>query len=233
MARSSPRIAATPRAPRRRPGRAGGKRARNREKRADQIGRAALALYLERGIDGVTIDDIMRRARLAKGSFYRYFRDQTELVGILVAPSADRLRAALAACQAATERAHSDADMGLAYLALAHVLAETVSERADIVRLYLQESRAPAPARAARRPLRALADEIADRAVALGRAASRVGVYRELDARVVTLTIVGAAERILFEHLTRAPFSDPTGVAATVVSIIIEGMRLPAATSAR
>ncbi len=219
---SSSRIAQTPRPPRRRPGRAGGARAKNREQRADQIGRAALALYLSRGIDAVTVDDIMRRARLAKGSFYRYFRDQTELVGVLVAPAAERLRAAFAACLEATERATGTVDMAMAYLALAQALALLVSERADIMRLYLQESRAPASG--TRRPLRALADEIADRAVTLGRAASKLGVYRELDARVVTSTIVGAAERLLFEHFTRTPFAEPAAVAATVVSIILEGM---------
>ena len=90
------------------------------------------------------------------------------------------------------------------------------------MRLYLQESRAPASG--TRRPLRALADEIADRAVTLGRAASKLGVYRELDARVVTSTIVGAAKRLLFEHFTRTPFADPAAVAATVVSIILDGM---------
>lgn len=43
-----------------------------------RLQRAALALFLQYGIEAVTIDQIVDGARTAKGSFYRYFRDKTE-----------------------------------------------------------------------------------------------------------------------------------------------------------
>ena len=61
--------------PPQRPGKAGGKRARNRQQRTDALIEAGLQLFLERGVENVPIDDIAREAGMAKGNFYRYFDD--------------------------------------------------------------------------------------------------------------------------------------------------------------
>lgn len=45
---------------------------------------AALKLFSERHADGVTIDDIVGAARVAKGSFYNYFSDKDDLVVTLL-----------------------------------------------------------------------------------------------------------------------------------------------------
>ena len=50
------------RAPKERPGPPGGKRDVNRKRRTHAIARAALGLFLERGVESVTIDDIAREA---------------------------------------------------------------------------------------------------------------------------------------------------------------------------
>src|SRR5262245_48909942 len=60
--------------PTERPGPVGGKRDENRRRRTEEIAAAAQRLFLARGVLGVTIDDIVREAAVAKGSFYRYFR---------------------------------------------------------------------------------------------------------------------------------------------------------------
>ena len=71
-------------APQARPGPAGGTRDANRKARTQAIAKAALELFLDRGVEAVSVDDVVRRARIAKGSFYTYFRDQSELVEALI-----------------------------------------------------------------------------------------------------------------------------------------------------
>jgi AcrR family transcriptional regulator len=212
-----------PQVPAERPGPAGGARDRNRRRRVEQLCRAGLELFLRRGVGEVTIDDIARRARLAKGSFYRYFRDKEELVETLVAPVAELFRAAAVVCEHRSRAARTPADFALAYFEMARTVAGAVTAHQAVVRLYLQEARGPAIG--ARRPLRRLHDEIADRAVALGAIARATGLYRDLDSRLVTLAIIGAGERLLYEHLVRAPFADPTQVALALVSIVEDGLK--------
>src|SRR5688500_3148300 len=73
-----------PRLPALRPGPVGGARDANRLARLGQLGESALELFLAEGIPYVTIDQIVERAGVAKGSFYRYFRDKEELVASLL-----------------------------------------------------------------------------------------------------------------------------------------------------
>src|SRR5262249_20599641 len=160
-----------------------------------------LALFLQHGLGEVTIDDIVKKARLAKGSFYRYFRDKEELVETLIAPMVEIFRAAALILEN-TPAEHPAPPYG----DMAGALATVVFSHPQTVRLYLQESRGRAAG--ARRPMRRLADEIADRAVALGERSRKTGLYRDMDPRVVTLAIIGAGERLLYEHLTKKPFAD-------------------------
>ena len=55
--------------PEHKPGAQGGKRDANRKEKTQQIADAALKLFLERGLEKVTIDDIVKAAGIAKGSF--------------------------------------------------------------------------------------------------------------------------------------------------------------------
>ena len=51
----------------------------------DRILEAAYQLFLERGFDKVSIQEIATRAGVAKGTFYLYFRDKEALKKRLVA----------------------------------------------------------------------------------------------------------------------------------------------------
>lgn len=50
----------------------------------DLIVEAAYELFLERGYETAVIDDIVRRAGVAKGTFYLYFHDRAELLREIV-----------------------------------------------------------------------------------------------------------------------------------------------------
>jgi AcrR family transcriptional regulator len=204
--------------PAERPGKIGGARERNRTEKSEKLGRAALTLFLKHGIDVVTIDDIVDKAGFAKGSFYRYFKDKEHLVEDLLEPIADMFRAAAIVLKNAPAELLEGA-----YFQMAMTLGRVVFSHPDVVRLYLQECRGPAAG--ARKPVRKLADEIAARAIELGKTARATGRYKEMDTRVVTLAIIGAGERLLYEHLTIEPFADPFGVGRALVELVNDGLR--------
>lgn len=206
-----------------RPGPSGGKRDRNRQERTRAITEAALALFLERGIEGVTIDDIVRAAHIAKGSFYRYFADKEDLVAALLEPVSAAFGQAMDACDATLRRARTQEETTAAYIALGVTLARPLTEHRDTVRLYLQECRGPGVA--ARRPVRALADRVAERAVAATVVAHERGLLRDGPPAVSALAVVGAVERLLFAHLSGAPLGEPADVVRSLIAIILDGLR--------
>ena len=220
---SSPAVR-PPRLPLHRPGPAGGTRDANRRARLAQIADAALALFLDQGIPAVSIDQIVERAGVAKGSFYRYFRDKEELVGALLEPLVEAIGHAFSECRSALSRAASPEEVSASYLELARTVATAIAAQPRAAQLYLQEARGPAVG--ARAPVRRLADDIADCAEQLSRHACDHGLLRQFDPRVQALVVLGAVERLLYEFLSGRRFaSRPEAVSAMVVSIILDGVR--------
>jgi len=202
-----------------------GKREQNRQARLQAIEQAALPLFLARGVDGVTVDEIVARAGMAKGSFYRYHADQAALVAWLVAPLADAVRTAFAEADQALRKAKGPAELAQAYQALAGGLAQGVLVYPDRVRLYLQESRGPAVG--ARRPVAALAQDIARGALALTVAAQARKLLRPMDPRISSLAVVGAVERMLHATLSGEDVGNPLAAAEALISLVLDGIRAP------
>lgn len=211
------------RLPPERPGQPGGKRDRNRRKRIEQLCAAGLQLFLERGVDSVTIDDIATVAGTAKGNFYRYFADKEALVEGILEPLAIPLRAAFDSCEEALEDAHDDASLIAAYNRVAIGLIPVSLQHPDVVRLYLQESRAPAAG--ARAPIRALSDEIRRRAVVLTQFAVDHGLLRIKDPRISALAVVGAVEQLTWSVLGGELDAPPDRIAGTLISLVLSGIR--------
>jgi AcrR family transcriptional regulator len=56
-----------------------------KKRKRDLLLTAAFDLFVEKGPGSTAIDDIVRRAGVAKGTFYLYFRDRNEILKLLVA----------------------------------------------------------------------------------------------------------------------------------------------------
>src|SRR5580692_1933271 len=57
----------------------GGKRDRNKEKTKEKILAAALALFRENGFDGTTTRQISKKAGIAEGTLFNYFKTKEDL----------------------------------------------------------------------------------------------------------------------------------------------------------
>jgi AcrR family transcriptional regulator len=211
------------RSPDRRPGRPGGKRDTNRKEQAVNIARAGVQLFLDRGVEGVTIDDIARAAGVAKGSFYRYFADKTALVEGIVAPLRATYASAIDATEENLRRARDAAELSRAYEGLAMGLLPVAFQYPDAIRLYLQESRSPGVG--ARAPLRAMSDQIAESAVRLTETAVEHGLLRVEDPRISAFAVVGAIEHLLLAVIQGRLELPPQRIVATLINLVIDGLR--------
>lgn len=209
--------------PTERPGAVGGKRDLNRRKRVQDLIEAGLTLFLERGIEAVTIDEVAREAGMAKGNFYRYFRDKADLVEGVIEPVAETTRGALEACHDKLSKVSDRAEAVGAYAELGNRLAGALAMYPDAMCLYLQERRAPATT--ARQAISNLAADLDNRAVGL----SQVAVDKDLvvvsDPRVSAIAVLGAVEALALAAVRNQVRMDPVETTKGLISIVLEGLQ--------
>lgn len=73
---------------------AGGRRETGKLERRDRLYEAALSLFREQGYERTTVDQITRRAGLAKGTFFNYFPTKDSVLRFMGAREIGRLGAA-------------------------------------------------------------------------------------------------------------------------------------------
>lgn len=206
-----------------RPGPPGGKRDQNRKARTRQVLDAALVLFLERGVESVTIDEIVDKAGIAKGSFYRYFEDKSALVKALFDPMKERMDEAFAKGEAEIDAARTGEELNTAYVHLGEWIGAALLEAPDVARLYLQESRSPPTG--TRAAIRALADRIEDRAEDLTRVAHERGLLRPFEGRVSSRVVVGAVEKLVFSVLSGKDLGNPLEIPGALISMVMDGLK--------
>ena len=202
-----------------------GRRETQRRETEKELGDAALRLFLERGLDAVTIDDITQAAGVAKGTFYRYFDDKAALVDALLSPVGGELLEGMEACGRALAAARDVEAMFEAYRAVAAVIASALLQYPGVVRLYLQESRGPAVG--ARRKVVELSRQVARHAVDITEKAHTHGLLRPIRPAVSGLAVVGAVERLLLAVLSEEDIGNPLELPDALTTLVLDGLRLP------
>ena len=201
-----------------------GKRAQTRRKRIEALQEAGLSLFLSKGIESVTIDDIVQGAGVAKGSFYRYFRDKGDLVESLFVDLVRQMEAVFDACEAHLEAARSPEALRESYATLAGALGPMLLEQAGRVLLYLQESRAPAVG--ARESIHRLTALLNERALRLTRAAHAQGLMRPFPHKISAYATLGAIERLLFAFLNGEDLGDLLQLPGELTGLLLDGLRM-------
>lgn len=211
--------------PAERPGRPGGRRDTNRKERTKALTDAALVLFLERGIEAVTIEDITDGAGVAKGSFYRYFDDKTALVESLFLPLYEAVRDSFDNSLAVGRAAKNKTEVAASYDVLAAGLFVIILNHGDTALLYLQENRGPS--RGARGPVIKLADMLSEKAIEHTAMARAAGLLKPFAPELSTLTVIGAAERLLYAALSGQLKTEPLEVPGQLISLMLDGIRVP------
>jgi AcrR family transcriptional regulator len=191
--------------------------------RTEALQRSALGLFLQYGVEAVTIDQIVDGARTAKGSFYRYFRDKTDLVASLVEPLREEVKEAIDRCASTLAGTAYTGDVAKPYEALAQDLIRSVLQHPDVVRLYLHESRGPK--NGARAPIVELAEDVLEGATRLSNVAHERGLVRGLVGRLSAIVVVGASELIIARLFAGDDVGPVLEMPGELVSLVLDGVR--------
>lgn len=174
---------------------------------------AGKALFAEHGVDGVTIDDIVAAADVAKGSFYNHFPDK----GALAQALADLARAAV---ESQADQVNADVTDPAERAARALcAFARGAREHPDSARLgqrLFQGAAVPdAPMNAGVR---------ADIKAGLD-----AGRFRELPLEAAVLLAVGAVQITMSRVLDGGPGVEPAALAGEMAFGLLRGLGLDAA----
>lgn len=160
---------------------------------------------------------------MAKGNFYRYFADQAALVEDLMADTKRVMVEALEATSRELETASTRDAQVRAYQRIGEMLATLLLERPGQVRLYLQESRAPAVG--ARKPIIELSQLVTRYALEMTRRAQQHGILKPIPVPVSALSVVGATERLLLAVLQGEDIGNVLEVPAALTTMILDGLK--------
>ncbi len=196
-------------------------RTRRKDARPDEIRAAALALFAERGFAATRLDDVARRAGIAKGTIYLYFPTKEDLFRALV-------RQDLLPNLAALEQAAAHPGPAPARLRdlLATMAARMDAPTAAIPRLILAESgNFPALARFYAEEVVARGLALLTRVIAAGVAA---GEFRPVDpAAVAPLAVAPLVMALLWRgsigrHVPAT--GGPDDILATHLDLLLRGL---------
>jgi AcrR family transcriptional regulator len=191
-----------------------GRRARKKAQTRRNIYDAATALFLERGYDAVTIDDVCRAADVAKGTFFLHF------------PTKDALLAEYG--RLATEDLHPlvESQRGSAASALRSILralSARAERHAELVRLTVRETMARPVAMAQSTAQGRTLGEMLIAVVRRGQASGelRRGVVPEVAGAV----LVGAYFAIVNAWAAAKPSFDLSEAVDHALKIVLQGLR--------
>ena len=186
-----------------------------------RIEAAGMEEFLRHGFAAATVDAIVARAGVARGTYYLYHPDKDALLAELLARFGGPL---VAAVRCACTELEGGADPFAVYASLGSALTAHIGAQPDGARLLLQEARARgAGGEADRRitdTLHGLTRQILDDAVARG-------LLRPHDSHAVALAITGGVERLTLTWLdgqAGQPPLDPAAVTTELIGLFTWGL---------
>jgi AcrR family transcriptional regulator len=211
-----------------RPGPAGGKRDQNRQRRTDDLCRAALAVARAEGLDRVTVESVAAHAGLSKAALYRYFDNLEAVMEAAFAPLEAALRQALARAHAHFAAAPDAPALIAAYACLVEGLVAGLSPCAAQLHLYLQERHGPPSA--VRAPVHAIADLVHAEAIRLTWVVREHPVLlalaphaplRRHAPEITAPIVIGAVHELVADVLHGRATTPPDEAAAALVDLMI------------
>ncbi|MEE8410105.1 MAG: TetR/AcrR family transcriptional regulator [Myxococcota bacterium] len=197
------------------------KREANKARKLAALEDTALGLFLELGYDPASIEMVVAKAEIARGTFYLYFGGKAALFRHVLNRLLIPVEAALLTCRDALAAARNVDEARQAYLALAASLTQLVLGHPRVALLFYREQRHSGEAGEWLGLWSARTDDVVTDMV---RSLMERNLLRRTDPRVVALAILGATDRLAFAALSGNDLGDPVALGEEVVRLFGEGL---------
>lgn len=186
---------------------------RRRDRTREALLRAGRALFARRDVDGVSIDEIVDLADVAKGSFYNHFRDKEAFAREIGAEVRNRVEQAIIAVTA-------DVDDAALHSALALcVFAQFATRFRDSARVLYKLNDGSTMAQA---PINRNMAQVLERGVAGGR-------FRDIDLECAVLVVMGLTVITVRHVLEDRLATPPAEIARSMAQSMLRALGIPPA----
>jgi AcrR family transcriptional regulator len=162
-----------------------------REERREQVLRSAMEVFAHKGYHATSVGDIIRRARIARGTFYLYFQNKHQIFEAILEMA---LQGLVSCLQRIELSAHSPPPLEQLRANVSRVIAFLLSER-DLTQILLRHAEG-LDAEFDRR-LAAFYDTIMDLVDGVLRAGQEMALVRACDRRIVAACILGSVKEVM------------------------------------
>lgn len=177
------------------------------EERREQLKQAGLSAFVAAGYVATTIDDIVGRAGVAKGTFYLHFSSKQALFLALLDDFRDGVLASFASLEVEHLAGGESFDVQAILVAAYRCFFDFCLENLELARLFLQETVYDEQARARRQEIYEAFAALAHQALEAG---SEAGLLAsDIQPRIAAHAIVGMIERVATQWLLVEGVTDP------------------------
>lgn len=202
-----------------------GRREENKQKKREKLEAEGLRLFLERGYDGASIEQIAAASGVARGTFYLYFDDKLTLFETLVDRWFRVVLELLRDVDARIARTEAQPELVNIYGEMATNIAMTAIAHGEALLLAFRELRRVGEAGDA---LRSREAQLLEVVTELTRKAADRELIKVSDPALATLVIYGAVEKITYLTLSgEQDLDDPLAMAQEVMTMLSRALDLP------
>jgi AcrR family transcriptional regulator len=191
-----------------------------RDERRAQLVQAAREIFGEKGYHESTVDDITRRAGVAKGTFYLYFSEKKEVYYDLVRSFFQRIVDVAAATPVGVTNGE---ELYQRYAIGAMKMFQTFAEHHQLARLVYRESASLDPN--VEKMLHEFYQKIAHLEAENVRLGQRLGVMGNVDPMVAAYSHIGMVERTALGLLREPNAPPPEVVVKELLKLAYFGLR--------
>lgn len=193
-----------------------GRREENKARKRAALLQTGLAQFLEQGVATASVEQIAAGAGMARGTFYLYFDGKDALFEAVIGQFFDPLMTMFDDVEAQLDVAQTpEACLQVYQIMAARIVLLGLTWR-DVVLLIFQEMRGQSVP-----GLRSRERALIERITALTQLAMDRGLVRKGDARLASLVILGAIERLYYEVLVGDLALKEPGELATEATVVL------------
>ena len=192
-----------------------------KEGRRRQILAAAKETFAERGFHQASINDIIKRADIARGTFYLYFPGKDAVFESILDDAIDELRGRIVAVDISAGAAPAGLQL---HQNVSRVLEYVFGDRA-LIRVVLAHGLAPDSDAAQR--VEAFFGHVRDLIEASLRYGITVGIVRQCDPELVSSAILGAIRGAIRHLVTDRDAPDVPKIAQELIDFALRGVIVP------
>jgi len=193
-----------------------GRREENKARKRAALLQTGLAMFLDQGVASASVEQIAAGAGMARGTFYLYFDGKDALFEAVIGQFFDPLMAMFDDVEAQLDAAKTpEACLQVYQIMAARIVMLGMTWR-DVVLLVFQEMRGQSVP-----GLRTRERALIERITSLTQLAMDRGLVRKGDARLASLVILGAIERLYYEVLVGDLTLKEPGELATEATVVL------------